>query len=318
MSHAQVAEKVGRSREYVSNSIRLLGLPEHMLDSLKYGDMMEGHARTLLMLSDRPEEQEVVYKEILLKKLSVREVERIVRKIATDKVRKKNPKDLDSHLIEFEKKFTETLGTRVQIQKTDFGGKLTIDYFSEDDLVLILSKMNEEGKVLPVNRQEELEKIATHTPLQMVDEPVATEPINQLSHETAAIETEPNPVNQPEQDKFISLVDQVEEESVHRETIEPVVLEDAPIETMAEAKEDNLATESTDTSSSEWPNQAFQRPSEVTTVNANPSPVFGITEDPSSRPETLTETRHEHEADQQPKRDNEDDSNLYSINNFTV
>lgn len=69
LSHAQVAEKVGRSREYVSNSIRLLGLPEHMLDSLKYGDMMEGHARTLLMLSDRPEEQEVVYKEILFEEV---------------------------------------------------------------------------------------------------------------------------------------------------------------------------------------------------------------------------------------------------------
>jgi ParB family transcriptional regulator, chromosome partitioning protein len=55
LSHAQVAQKVGRSREYVSNSIRLLGLPEHMLDSLKRGEMMEGHARTLLMLTDRRE-----------------------------------------------------------------------------------------------------------------------------------------------------------------------------------------------------------------------------------------------------------------------
>jgi len=138
LSHAQVAQKVGRSREYVSNTMRLLQLPEYMLSSLRQADISEGHARTLLMLNDRPEEQDTVYREILLKKLSVREVERIARKIATDKVRKKNWKDTNPELIEIEKKFTETLGTRVQILKTDFGGKLTIDYFSEEDLDKLL------------------------------------------------------------------------------------------------------------------------------------------------------------------------------------
>ncbi len=143
LSHGDVAKKVGRSREYVSNTIRLLGLPEHMLDALRRGDMSEGHSRTLLMLNDRKEEQEVVFQEILLKKLSVREVERIARKIATDKIRKKND-DFDIHLIEIEKQFTETLGTRVQIQKTDFGGKLTIDYFSTDDLEVLLERIKRE------------------------------------------------------------------------------------------------------------------------------------------------------------------------------
>lgn len=170
LSHLQVAKKVGRSREYVSNSIRLLNLPSHMLDSLKRGDMMEGHARTLLMLTDRPEEQEVVYKEILLKKLSVREVERIVRKIATDKIRKKTP-EFDSKLIELEKKFTETLGTRVQIQKTDFGGKLTIDYFSEDDLAVILQKVSDGSQTTNDISGEDTEKISSHTALE-IDAPV--------------------------------------------------------------------------------------------------------------------------------------------------
>jgi ParB family chromosome partitioning protein len=144
LSHTQVAQKVGRSREYVSNSIRLLGLPEHMLDALRLGKLSEGHARTLLMLNDRKEEQEVVFQEILLKKLSVREVERIARKIATDKIRKRNPDEFDAHLIDIEKRFTETLGTRVQIQKTDFGGKLTIDYFSTDDLEVLLLRIRQE------------------------------------------------------------------------------------------------------------------------------------------------------------------------------
>lgn len=144
LSHAQVAKKVGRSREYVSNSIRLLQLPECMQNSLKLGDISEGHARTLLMLKDRPEEQDVVYREILLKKLSVREVERITRKIAADKVRKKKWNNTDAELIAIEKEFTDTLGTRVQISKTDFGGKLTIDYFSDDDLQKLLELMKRE------------------------------------------------------------------------------------------------------------------------------------------------------------------------------
>lgn len=145
LSHTQVAKKVGRSREYVANSIRLLQLPKHMQESVQRGELGEGHARTLLMLVDKPEEQETLFREVLLKKMSVRELERITRKIATDKVRKVGKADIDQHLIDIEKEFTETLGTRVQIQKTDFGGKLTIDYFSEEDLSALLERIKVEA-----------------------------------------------------------------------------------------------------------------------------------------------------------------------------
>jgi ParB family transcriptional regulator, chromosome partitioning protein len=163
LSHSQVAQKVGRSREYVSNSIRLLSLPEGILEALQKGNVSEGHARTLLMLNDRPEEQKVVFEEILLKKLSVREVEKIARSIATEKVRKKT---LDDELLDMEKKFTETLGTRVQIHLTDFGGRLAIDYFDIEDLALILERMKDEKKVESENRDEDSMKILeSRTPL---------------------------------------------------------------------------------------------------------------------------------------------------------
>jgi HTH domain found in ParB protein len=136
---------VGRSREYVSNSIRLLALPDYMLDALRTNDMSEGHARTLLMLNDRPEEQDVVFREILLKRLSVREVEKIARGIATEKVRKKEL--IDDGLLEMEKQFTNTLGTRVSITKTEFGGRLTIDYFSVEDLESMLERMKKDALV---------------------------------------------------------------------------------------------------------------------------------------------------------------------------
>ncbi len=173
LSHTQVAKKVGRSREYVSNSIRLLALPDYMLSALRLAEMTEGHARTLLMLNDRPEEQDVVFREILMKKLSVREVERIVRKIATDKVRKKNPGEFDAELIEIEKKFMETLGTRVQIQKTDYGGRLTIDYFSVDDLEGMLLRMKVEQAISPAVA---VEKLNQHTPLEMAIDDSGREP----------------------------------------------------------------------------------------------------------------------------------------------
>jgi ParB family transcriptional regulator, chromosome partitioning protein len=190
MAHAQVAQKVGRSREYVSNSIRLLGLPDYILDALRSGDMAEGHARTLLMLVDRPQEQEVIFREILLKKLSVREVERIVRKIATDKVRKRNPGEFDANLIEFEKQFTETLGTRVQIQKTDFGGKLTIDYFSEEDLHTILRRVKDDvtNSYAQTTQNQMEQKLASDTPLEIVSEPEV------VSNVFTPAFTQPNPI----------------------------------------------------------------------------------------------------------------------------
>lgn len=177
LSHVQVAQKVGRSREYVSNSIRLLGLPEHMLDALRTAKLSEGHARTLLMLNDRKEEQEVVFQEILLKKLSVREVERIARKIATDKIRKRLD-EFDAELIDIEKRFTETLGTRVQIQKTDFGGKLTIDYFSTDDLEILLQRIKQERAaqehtVSMAPKTDEVESLGQATALQFTEQSAA-------------------------------------------------------------------------------------------------------------------------------------------------
>lgn len=167
LSHAEVGRKVGRSREFVSNSIRLLNLPDTIISALSQGEISDGHARTLLMLNDRPEEQDVVFREVLLKKLSVREVERMARRIATDKVRKKSPLDMDPELIEIEKQFTESLGTRVQIAKTDYGGKITIDYFSPEDLQKLLEVLHgkQDGEI---SQADAVAAIAAATPLEEV------------------------------------------------------------------------------------------------------------------------------------------------------
>lgn len=159
LNHTQIAAKMGRSREYVSNTLRLLALPEYMLTALRRGEISDGHGRALLMLSDRPEEQDVVFREILLKKISVREVERIARKIATDKVRKHEWKDSDPGLIELERKLTESLGTRVQIKKTEFGGTLMVDYFDPADLDKLF-KLTGNDKVSAAASEESLNAVS--------------------------------------------------------------------------------------------------------------------------------------------------------------
>lgn len=142
--HAEIAKKVGKSREYVSNTIRLLALPEAMQTALSEGRITEGHTRPLLMLTDRREEQDVLFREIMLKKLTVREAEGIARRIAFERARKKE-RMYDPDIIEMEQRLTEALGTRVAIETKEVGGKLVIDFFSDDDLRGILAIFNEKA-----------------------------------------------------------------------------------------------------------------------------------------------------------------------------
>ncbi len=147
-THNEVAKKMGRSREYVSNTLRILTLPEEILTALSQGKITEGHTRPILMLADHPEEQLVLFKEIVYKKITVREAERLARKIAYDRVRKKEFMP-DPEITELEEEFQEKLGTRVHIEKKELGGQIKIDYFSTEDLRAILDsihKSNSEKK----------------------------------------------------------------------------------------------------------------------------------------------------------------------------
>jgi ParB family chromosome partitioning protein len=139
-THNEIAKKMGRSREYVSNSLRILALPEEMIIGLSEGKINEGHTRPLLMLTDHPEEQVVLFKEIVYRKITVREAEKLARKIAYDRVRKKELMP-DPEITELEEEFQEKLGTRVHIDRSESGGQIKIDYFSTEDLRDILKSI---------------------------------------------------------------------------------------------------------------------------------------------------------------------------------
>jgi len=139
--HIEIAKKIGRSREYVSNSLRILMLPEEILTALSEGKITEGHTRPLLMLADRKEEQMVLFKEMMYRKMSVREAELTARKIAVERVRKIERMP-DPELSELEEKLANTFGARVRIERSNTGGKIMIDFFSNDDLRAILDVVN--------------------------------------------------------------------------------------------------------------------------------------------------------------------------------
>ncbi len=162
--HHHIAQKIGKSRVYVTNTMRILDLPEEMLTALSEGKINEGHTRPLLMLIDRPEEQKVLFQDIMLRKMNVREAELAARKIAIERVRKFNA-SVDPEICALEEKFAESLGTRVRIEKKENGGKLMIEFFSNDDLVDIL-KMLQNSKEEPIDDRtpEEIKK-AEDTPI---------------------------------------------------------------------------------------------------------------------------------------------------------
>ncbi len=139
-THEAIGKKVGKSREYVSNTLRILMLSEVILQALSEGKISEGHTRPLMMLIDRPQEQETLFKEILFKKLNVRESEQIARNIAVERARKL----VDQELVELESQLKEKLGTRVRIEKKEDGGTVKIDFFNKDDLRALLERINEE------------------------------------------------------------------------------------------------------------------------------------------------------------------------------
>lgn len=148
-THSEVAKKMGKSREYVTNSLRILTLPEEIITGLSEGKISDGHTRPLLMLADHPEEQMVLFKEIVYKKITVREAERLARKIAYDRVRKKEFMP-DPEITELEEEFQEKLGTRVHIDRKELGGQIKIDFFSTEDLRTILDSINKSA----ANKQE--------------------------------------------------------------------------------------------------------------------------------------------------------------------
>ena len=126
-THTEIAEKMGKSRPYITNLVRLLGLPKHILIEVESGKLSQAHARLLIQLSS--DKQDKLLNRIQTENLSVRQVEQILQKT------KKSSKKEKNHFVkEEEQKLKKILGLDVQIslQKKD-SGKISISFHNQDE-----------------------------------------------------------------------------------------------------------------------------------------------------------------------------------------
>lgn len=139
LTQEEAAKRVGKDRSSVANSMRLLRLPTIVQSDVVNGALSMGHARALLSLEDAQDILEA-REQLLLKKLSVRETESLVRKIKnfTHQPKKSDKPQPDPELQYLAEELQRSLGTHVSIHSKKKGGKIEISYFSAEDLDRLL------------------------------------------------------------------------------------------------------------------------------------------------------------------------------------
>lgn len=140
MTQQQAADAVGRSRPAVANLLRLLELMQEVKDMIDMRQIEMGHARALLSLDDALQVQAA--REVVRKRLSVRETENLVRRLQQS-AKKKGSRRVDPDILRLQTRIGDHLGARVRIQHQASGkGKLTISYNNPDELEGILERMD--------------------------------------------------------------------------------------------------------------------------------------------------------------------------------
>ena len=129
----QVATSVGKSRPAITNALRLLKLPEEVREMAKDGTISAGHARALLAFDNQPMMIECA-NQIVSKKLTVRDVEKMAKRLATSSTKTKTAQRRDSFYDEVELSLTEALGTKVRVYNGRNKGTLEIEFYTLDDL----------------------------------------------------------------------------------------------------------------------------------------------------------------------------------------
>ncbi len=142
LTQEEVAHTLGRSRPAVANKLRLLDLPDELKAALREGRLSEGHARTLLGITDR-ERQAEIGRRILQEKLTVREVEKLVLdwQSASSEGRVKTARRKNPDVRHLEEELQRTLGRKVEIQGRGKRGWVRISFYSLDDLQALLDHL---------------------------------------------------------------------------------------------------------------------------------------------------------------------------------
>ena len=145
VTQEELSEAVGKSRPYITNTLRLLNLQNKIIKMIENGDITAGHGKALLRIEDKEKQLEVAMR-IVEEGLSVRTVENIAKKIIENKEKRKiEKKEKDIYIIDAEEKLSNIFGTKVNISMNNKKVKIEISYNNEDELNDILSMIMEEN-----------------------------------------------------------------------------------------------------------------------------------------------------------------------------
>ena len=142
LTQEQIAESVGKDRSSIANYVRLLRLPHEVRENVAAGALSMGHARAILGIVDEKAQLQIA-RDAVAKQLSVREIETLVRKLTEPPTKKDEPQK-DVHTRAAEDKLRFALGTRVRIARKGKGGRIEIDFVSDEELQRLYEQLTEQ------------------------------------------------------------------------------------------------------------------------------------------------------------------------------
>lgn len=140
LSHEQIAQQLGKSRVSITNTLRLLKLPEDVRQALAKGEISEGHARVLLSLPN-PQAQSAALQTILRHEFNVRRTEDLVHKLLGQRPPTEAKPTPEPDVTFLEERLRERLGTRVSLHPRKKGGTLVIHYYSDEELDALILRI---------------------------------------------------------------------------------------------------------------------------------------------------------------------------------
>lgn len=143
MTHEELSKRIGKSRTSITNTMRLINLDDRVQQYIIEGVISEGHGRALLGIKDFEIQYELA-QQVIDEKLSVRELEKIIRRIIEPNNRNSSSskQELNPYYKEIKNQLQNYFGTKVNISNKNNKGKIEIEYYSEDDLQRILDIIN--------------------------------------------------------------------------------------------------------------------------------------------------------------------------------
>jgi ParB family chromosome partitioning protein len=144
LSHEQIAQQLGKNRVTITNTLRLLNLPDELRQALSEGQITEGHARALLSLPSE-QAQSAVLQTIIKHELNVRKTEDLVRKYLGQRPASQTKPTPKPDVTYLEEKLQERLGTRVSLRPRKNGGTMVIHYYSDEELDALVLRILGQG-----------------------------------------------------------------------------------------------------------------------------------------------------------------------------